>query len=162
MLYRFEEEGEDTMESINGVDVVDKEELLRELGGDCSKDIQNLVDCLSDDDDNEPSDLALINLGTTESAGKATGAGAANNRKELHDLNTNNNKINGVITAEESSRQSSLVKTKDKRSKVSLQMWQKRKLRPSMRVTLVLIVDLQFTGKCLVIRYGWIHIRELF
>lgn len=29
MLYSFEEEGEDTMESINGVDVVDKEELLK-------------------------------------------------------------------------------------------------------------------------------------
>ena len=29
MLYNFEEEGEDTMENINGDDVVDKEELLR-------------------------------------------------------------------------------------------------------------------------------------
>ena len=45
------------------------------------KDIQNLVDCLSDDDDDEPSDLAFVNLGTTESASRATGAGAANDIK---------------------------------------------------------------------------------
>ena len=37
MMYSFEEEGEDTMENINGDDVVDKEELLRELGGICLK-----------------------------------------------------------------------------------------------------------------------------
>lgn len=119
MLYSFEEEGEDIMESFNGVDVVDKEELFRELGGDCLKDIQSLVDSLSDDDDVELSDLALTNLSTTESAGKAIGAGAANNRKDVYDLNSNNNKSNGVITAEETSQQSSLVKTKDKRSKVT-------------------------------------------
>lgn len=120
MLYSFEEEGEDTMENINGDDVVDKEELLRELGGVCLKDIQSLVDSLTDDDnDDELSDLASINLGTTESASRTTGPGAANNRKEVYGLKTNNNKSNGVITVEETSRQSSLVKTKDKRSKVT-------------------------------------------
>ena len=119
MLYSFEEEGEDTMENINGDDVVDKEELLRELGGVCLKDVQNLVDSLTDDDDDEISDLASINLGTTKSASRTTGPGAANNRKEVYGIETNNNKSNGVITVEETSRQSSLVKTKDKRSQVT-------------------------------------------
>jgi len=42
MLYIFEEEGKDTMEKINGVGVIDKEELVEELGSvgfalDCRK-----------------------------------------------------------------------------------------------------------------------------
>ena len=37
----------------------------------------------------------------------------------MYGLKKNNNKSNGVITVEETSRQSSLVKTKDKRSKVT-------------------------------------------
>ena len=39
------------MKSTNGVDVVGKEGLLSELGSDYLKDIQNLVDSLSDDND---------------------------------------------------------------------------------------------------------------
>ena len=140
------------MVNIIGDDVVDKEELLREIGGICLKDIHNLVDSLTDDDDDEISDLASINLGTAKSASRTTGPGVANNRKEVFGLKTNNNKSNGVIIVEETSRQSSIVKTKDKRSQVTFSNVEKRKLIPLMRVTLVLTVGLEFTGKCLVIK----------
>lgn len=63
-----------TIENINYVDVINKEELLLEHDGEnCFTDIQNLVDSLSDDD-GELSDLVLTNLSTTELSGKAIGA----------------------------------------------------------------------------------------
>ena len=67
----------------------------------------------------ELSYLALTNLSTKESVGKAIGAGAANNRKKVYDLNSNNNKSNVVIIAEKTSQQFFLMKKKDKRSKVT-------------------------------------------
>ena len=67
----------------------------------------------------ELSNLALTNISTKESTGKAIGAGSTNNRKDVYDLNSNNNNSNGVIISEQNSQQYFLVKTKDKRSKVT-------------------------------------------
>ena len=117
------------MENINGDDVVDKEELLRELGGVFLKDVKNLVDSLTDDDDDEISDLASINLSTTQSTSTTTGPTIANNRKEVFGLKTNNNKSNGVITIEDTSRQSSLMKKKDKRSKVTFSNVEEKEIK---------------------------------
>lgn len=67
-------ERKDTIENINCVDVINKDELLLEHGGgNCFTNIQNLVDS-SSNDDGELSDLVLTNLSTTELPGKAIDA----------------------------------------------------------------------------------------
>jgi len=67
-------EGKDTIENINCVDVINKEELLLEHGGEnCFIGIQNLVDSSSNDDD-ELSDLVLTNLNMIELPAKAISA----------------------------------------------------------------------------------------
>eukprot|EP01018_Ginkgo_biloba_P037813 Gb_34867 [translate_table: standard] len=124
LLYSFEEDGDNTMETI---DVVDKEDLIRELGGDCLKDINNLIDSSSDDDD--LSALAPIKLGTSGVASESTGPqsnmntgedASTYNRKDVWGPHREINDCNGVIiTKEKDPRPSPLTKTKDKKSKVT-------------------------------------------
>lgn len=123
LLYSFEEEEEDSMEGINSIDVVDKEELIRELGGNDFINMKHLVESLCND---EISDLAPTE--STNGAKDALGKDRHNDRI-VYGLNTDANHCNGKGTLEQNSNPLSVQKTKENKSKVTFANVAKKEIK---------------------------------